>query len=81
MRSVLVTALALNACVRVHVRVHAQALALEAAYEKDAGQGDSIMEDNSDGCSTEAKMFYEITVASLDQPKLLSRLSEALVRG
>lgn len=24
-------------------------------------------------------MFYEITVASVDQPKLLSRLSEALV--
>eukprot|EP00200_Dunaliella_tertiolecta_P000588 CAMPEP_0202367158 /NCGR_PEP_ID=MMETSP1126-20121109/17486_1 /ASSEMBLY_ACC=CAM_ASM_000457 /TAXON_ID=3047 /ORGANISM="Dunaliella tertiolecta, Strain CCMP1320" /LENGTH=612 /DNA_ID=CAMNT_0048962361 /DNA_START=237 /DNA_END=2075 /DNA_ORIENTATION=- len=65
-----------------------QALALEAAYEKDAGHagGDSTMEENSNGmegpgsggCATEAKMFYEITVASVDQPKLLSRLSEAL---
>ena len=25
--------------------------------------------------------FYEVTIASVDQPKLLSRLSEALVRG
>lgn len=24
--------------------------------------------------------FYEVTIASVDQPKLLSRLSEALVR-
>jgi hypothetical protein len=30
---------------------------------------------------SEVMMFYEITVASVDQPKLLSRLSEALVRG
>ncbi|KAF5826901.1 kinase-like domain-containing protein [Dunaliella salina] len=65
-----------------------QALALEAAYEKEAGHtgGDSAMEENNSGveaqglggCSTEAKVFYEITVASVDQPKLLSRLSEAL---
>jgi hypothetical protein len=32
---------------------------------------------NHDG---EHMTFYEITVASADQPKLLSRLSEALVR-
>jgi len=25
--------------------------------------------------------FYEITIASVDQPKLLSRLSQAMVRG
>lgn len=27
-----------------------------------------------------AEAFYEVTIASADQPKLLSRLSEALVR-
>jgi len=25
--------------------------------------------------------FYEITIATVDQPKLLSRLSDAMVRG
>jgi len=63
--------------------VHVQALTLEAAYEKDAsgGGGDSVMEDSYEqGSTTEARMFYEITVASVDQPKLLSRLSEVLVR-
>ena len=27
------------------------------------------------------KRFYEITIASVDQPRLLSRLSDALVRS
>ena len=28
-----------------------------------------------------ATTFYEVTIASIDQPKLLSRLSESLVRA
>lgn len=56
-----------------------QALALEA-HERDGSGGDSLMEDSHLEHGIEARMFYEITVASVDQPKLLSRLSEALVR-
>ena len=43
-----------------------QALVLEA----EEGARDSVLSDTN---------FYEVTIASVDQPKLLSRLSEALV--
>ena len=38
---------------------------------------DSLRQDNG---NQQATTFFEVTVASVDQPKLLSRLSEALVR-
>lgn len=37
---------------------------------------DSVRQDSG---GQQATTFYEVTVASVDQPKLLSRLSEALV--
>ena len=56
-----------------------QALAIEA--------GEKLFDSNSEELPSpsghhdgEHMAFYEITVASADQPKLLSRLSEALVR-
>lgn len=65
----------------MHVHTHAthQALALEAAQDREMSEGGGGGAD--DQPSIEARMFYEITVASVDQPKLLSRLSEALVGG
>lgn len=55
-----------------------QALAIEA--------GEKLLDTNLDDLPSpsghydgEHMAFYEITVASADQPKLLSRLSEALV--
>lgn len=62
----------------------AQALALEANHEKSdpssvSGADDQVSTSNHE--ATEVMSFYEITVASVDQPKLLSRLSEALVSG
>lgn len=54
-----------------------QALALEAG-DHDAPGGGHGNHDGSGGAG-EHITFYEITVASADQPKLLSRLSEALV--
>ncbi|KAL6759463.1 kinase-like domain-containing protein [Haematococcus lacustris] len=61
-----------------------QALALEAAQADwigpgsyNASQDDQSSSNHPDG-SADAVAFYEITVASIDQPKLLSRLSEAL---
>lgn len=69
-----------------------QALALEANHDRDqvlqtqsSGQhpmeelGSQSSHGGQDGPGAEVMMFYEITVASVDQPKLLSRLSEALV--
>lgn len=47
-----------------------QALALEANERADDESGREELEHIT---------FYEITIASVDQPKLLSRLSEALV--
>ena len=38
--------------------------------EAEEGAKDSVLSDTN---------FYEVTIASVDQPKLLSRLSEALV--
>ena len=49
-----------------------QALVLEAE-EKLEAQGAARR------LSQAATMFYEVTIASIDQPKLLSRLSESLV--
>ena len=69
-----------------------QALALEATHDnrpdsaagglgslEDAGSSNHLHTDASNGGGSEVMSFYEITVASVDQPKLLSRLSEALV--
>jgi len=47
-----------------------QALILENEERLESLRGDSQLMDT----------FYEVTIASVDQPKLLSRLSEALVR-
>ena len=38
------------------------------------------MEGHGDAISGAEAAFFEVTIASVDQPKLLSRLSEALVR-
>jgi len=58
-----------------------QALALEANHDKSeqasaSGADDQVSSSHHE--PTEVMAFYEITVASVDQPKLLSRLSEAL---
>lgn len=45
--------------------------------EQHEDRHDSLRQDNG---SQQATTFFEVTVASVDQPKLLSRLSEALVR-
>ena len=65
----------------------AQALALEAGFERqdslDAAGGHQLEQHASTShflLEEEHITFYEITIASADQPKLLSRLSEALVR-
>jgi hypothetical protein len=49
-----------------------QALAIEAGEQDPSTSG---------AHEAEHMTFYEITVATADQPKLLSRLSEALVSG
>lgn len=56
---------------------HTQALAIEAGRSHD----DDMMGGGSghEGSGETHLAFYEITIASADQPKLLSRLSEALV--
>ena len=48
-----------------------QALVLEAEERMDPAARESAAGDPA---------FYEVTIASADQPRLLSRLSEALVR-
>ncbi len=53
-----------------------QALALEVGERERAEAHEAEPSARSD---TENPVFYEITIASVDQPKLLSRLSEALV--
>lgn len=53
-----------------------QALALEVGERERAEAHEAEPSARSD---TEHPVFYEITIASVDQPKLLSRLSEALV--
>ena len=45
----------------------------------EAGEKHEPHDDGSVSPEMERKTFYEITIASVDQPKLLSRLSEALV--
>lgn len=52
----------------------AQALVLEAEEKLEAQGGNRRLQ-------AAAATFYEVTIASIDQPKLLSRLSESLVRG
>ena len=58
-----------------------QALALEAGEQRSEGGGHQQQEEASSSSrgDVESVTFYEITIASVDQPKLLSRLSEALV--
>lgn len=65
---------AMCACV-THTPV-VQALVLEAEEKLEAqGAGDRA------SLAAAATTFYEVTIASIDQPKLLSRLSESLVRA
>lgn len=52
-----------------------QALALEFGERADTSH-DGALVDSAAADST----FYEITIATVDQPKLLSRLSDAMVR-
>lgn len=60
----------------VVARPAAQALVLEAEEKLEAqGAGDRA------SLAAAATTFYEVTIASIDQPKLLSRLSESLVRA
>lgn len=56
--------------------LHAQALALE--FGERAGDA---TQDGSLGDTAADSTFYEITIATVDQPKLLSRLSDAMVRN
>lgn len=53
-----------------------QALVLEAEEKLEAQQGGDRA-----SLAAAAATFYEVTIASIDQPKLLSRLSESLVSG
>lgn len=52
-----------------------QALVLEAEEKLEAQAGGE-----RSALAAAATTFYEVTIASIDQPKLLSRLSESLVR-
>jgi hypothetical protein len=77
-------------------RVVVQALALEVQGEVHGLDGDQASSNHEEraevrmvvwkvlldltGNFVKVLAFFEITVASVDQPKLLSRLSEALVR-
>lgn len=57
-----------------------QALALEFGERADASHdGSQVAADNSNNNYPDST-FYEITIATVDQPKLLSRLSDAMVR-
>lgn len=57
-----------------------QALALEFGERGMESSHDGAMADNSSsGVAGADSTFYEITVATVDQPKLLSRLSDAMV--
>ena len=53
-----------------------QALVLEAEEKLEAQSGGG----DRQALAAAATTFYEVTIASIDQPKLLSRLSESLVR-
>jgi len=53
-----------------------QALVLEAEEKLEAQSGAE-----RSALAAAATTFYEVTIASIDQPKLLSRLSESLVSG
>eukprot|EP00878_Enallax_costatus_P020965 GHUV01022181.1.p1 GENE.GHUV01022181.1~~GHUV01022181.1.p1 ORF type:complete len:482 (+),score=159.09 GHUV01022181.1:903-2348(+) len=55
-----------------------QALALEFGERGIEVSHDGSMADNSNSVATADSTFYEITVATVDQPKLLSRLSDAM---
>jgi hypothetical protein len=62
---------------------YVQALALEFGERADTSH-DGALTDNSTGAAAAAgtgadSTFYEITIATVDQPKLLSRLSDAMV--
>lgn len=54
-----------------------QALALEFGERTDASHDGTQMESAAGAADS---TFYEITIATVDQPKLLSRLSDAMVR-
>ena len=56
-----------------------QALALEVGERAESLEAESVAVGTARS-GDEHPVFYEITIASVDQPKLLSRLSEALVR-
>jgi hypothetical protein len=56
--------------------LHPQALALEFGERADASH-DGTQLDNAAAAADST--FYEITIATVDQPKLLSRLSDAMV--
>ena len=64
------------AAAAARTRTWVQALVLEAE-EKLEAQGGSH---DRASLAAAATTFYEVTIASIDQPKLLSRLSESLVR-
>lgn len=56
-----------------------QALALEFGERGAEASHDGSLADNSNSAAAADSTFYEITVATVDQPKLLSRLSDAMV--
>jgi hypothetical protein len=57
-----------------------QALALEFGERADASHdGSQVAADNNSNNNYSDSTFYEITIATVDQPKLLSRLSDAMV--
>jgi hypothetical protein len=60
-------------------RERSQALALEFGERGVDTSHDGALADNT--TSAPDSTFYEITIATVDQPKLLSRLSDAMVRA
>jgi hypothetical protein len=59
-----------------------QALALEVGEQRQDASHASLEGASMAGeAGAPDSTFYEVTIATVDQPKLLSRLSDAMVRG
>jgi hypothetical protein len=58
-----------------------QALALEFGERLDSSTDGGGGGGSSEALAVPDSTFYEITIATVDQPKLLSRLSDAMVRA
>lgn len=54
-------------------------MALEFGERADTSQDGALTDNSAAGAGAADSTFYEITIATVDQPKLLSRLSDAMV--